>query len=242
MAPARSDLPADPDPSAGTVPIAGPGPSPSPGSSVSPGPSTSPGSNDNPNSWAASGPNDATGSSAAARPIAVSIVREAREGDVPALLEMFAELAEYEDLVHELRATEKQLSEALFGPNPVAQALVAEETQSGEVVGYALYFPTFSSFLASHGVWLEDLFVRPVHRRSGVGRALLAAVAANLREAGGERLEWAALDWNEPALRFYRGLGSRTMPEWITHRLIGEDLDRLAGEHRGRLAGKPPSR
>ena len=93
------------------------------------------------------------------------------------------------------------------------------------MIGYALYFPTFSSFLASTGVWLEDLFVRPAHRREGVGRALLAAVAARLRERGGERLEWAALDWNEPALRFYSGLRARTMPEWITHRLAGEDLD-----------------
>lgn len=159
------------------------------------------------------------------------IVREARQSDVSALLEMFAELAQYEDLTHELRATEKQLSEALFGPSPVARALIAERSQPRAVVGYALYFPTFSSFLASHGVWLEDLFVRPAHRRTGVGRALLAAVAANLRETGGERLEWAALDWNEPALRFYRGLGARTMPEWITHRLLGEELGRLADEH-----------
>ncbi len=160
-----------------------------------------------------------------------AIVREAHAGDVPALLEMFAELAEYEHLTHELRATEKQLSEALFGPRPAAEALIAEHRDSGAAIGYALCFPTFSSFLASRGVWLEDLFVRPAHRRAGVGQALLAAVAARLRERGGERLEWAALDWNEPALRFYSVLGARTMPEWITHRLVGEDLDRLAGEH-----------
>jgi GNAT superfamily N-acetyltransferase len=159
------------------------------------------------------------------------MVREACESDVPALLEMFAELAEYEDLMHELRATEKQLSEALFGARPAAEALIAEQRDSREAIGYALYFPTFSSFLASTGVWLEDLFVRPAHRRTGVGRALLAAVAARLRERGGTRLEWAALDWNEPALRFYSVLGARTMPEWITHRLVGEDLDRLAREH-----------
>ncbi len=93
--------------------------------------------------------------------------------------------------------------------------------------------PRFSSFLASTGIWLEDLFVRPAHRRAGVGRALLTAVAARLRERGGARLEWAALDWNEPALSFYSVLGARTMPEWITHRLVGEDLDRLAGGTRG---------
>jgi GNAT superfamily N-acetyltransferase len=195
------------------------------------------------------------------------LVRDARASDVPALLEMFAELAAYERLTHELRATERQLNEALFGPRPAARALIAERSQetrafdrSGETrasgehppfgqrvggsrigqrdasaaVGYALYFPTFSSFLASAGVWLEDLYVRPAHRRAGVGRALLAAVAAHLRELGGERLEWAALDWNEPALRFYATLGARAMPEWVTHRLVGPDLDRLAAEHPGR--------
>jgi GNAT superfamily N-acetyltransferase len=164
-------------------------------------------------------------------PPTAPVVREAQADDVPALLEMFAELAEFENLTHELKATEKQLSEALFGPNPVATALIAEERESNATIGYALYCPTFSSFLASEGVWLEDLFVRPAHRRAGVGRALLAAVAARLRDAGGGRLEWAALDWNEPALRFYNGLGARTTTEWITHRLVGEDLDRLAAEH-----------
>ncbi len=159
---------------------------------------------------------------------------------------MFAELAEYEHLTHELRASEKQLSEALFGSHPAAEALIADRSRetrafganprfgqrdSHAAIGYALYFPTFSSFLASTGVWLEDLFVRPAHRRTGVGHALLAAVAARLRERGGTRLEWAALDWNEPALRFYAVLGARTMPEWITHRLVGDDLDYLAGEH-----------
>jgi GNAT superfamily N-acetyltransferase len=165
---------------------------------------------------------------ATSRPL---VIRDARDSDVPELLEMFVELAEYEDLLHELRATEKQLSEALFGPRPAAEALIAELEDPHVVVGYALYFPTFSSFLASTGVWLEDLFVRPAHRREGIGRALLAAVAARLRERGGERLEWAALDWNEPALRFYSGLRAQTMPEWITHRLTGDDLDRLAASH-----------
>jgi GNAT superfamily N-acetyltransferase len=162
-------------------------------------------------------------------PAGPPIVREAHPSDVPVLLEMFVELAEYEDLIHELRATEKQLSEALFGPHPAAEALIAEHEDPREVLGYALYFPTFSSFLASTGVWLEDLFVRPAHRRAGVGSALLAAVAARVRERGGERLEWAVLDWNEPALRFYESLRARPMSEWITHRLIGEDLDRLTG-------------
>ncbi len=159
------------------------------------------------------------------------VIRDACDEDVPELLAMFVELAEYEDLLHEVQATEKQLSEALFGSRPAAEALIAELEDPRAVIGYALYFPTFSSFLASRGVWLEDLFVRPAHRREGVGQALLAAVAARLREHGGERLEWAALDWNEPALRFYSGLRAQTMPEWITHRLTGEDLNRLAALH-----------
>jgi GNAT superfamily N-acetyltransferase len=162
------------------------------------------------------------------------VVRDARAADVPELLAMFVELAEYEDLLHELRATEKQLREALFGEHPAAEALIAELGKPPAVVGYALYFPTFSSFLGSRGTWLEDLFVRSAHRRAGVGSALLAAVAARVRERGGERLEWAALDWNEPALHFYAQLRAQTMPEWITHRLDGQQLDRLADEHRPR--------
>jgi GNAT superfamily N-acetyltransferase len=156
------------------------------------------------------------------------VIREARPGDAAVLLEMFGELAEYEHLEHELHASEEQLDEALFGARPAAEALIAE--LDSRIVGYSLFFPTFSSFLASQGVWLEDLFVRPDNRGAGVGRALLAAVAARVRERGGERLEWAALDWNELALGFYRGLGARTMNEWITHRLDGDGLERMAGE------------
>jgi GNAT superfamily N-acetyltransferase len=155
-------------------------------------------------------------------------VRAAGPRDVPLLLELFTELAEYEQLEHELRATEELLGEALFGERAAAEALIAE--RGSQVAGYALFYPTFSSFLATHGVWLEDLFVRPAHRRAGVGKALLAAVAARVRERGGERLEWAALDWNELALGFYRGIGAQTMNQWITHRLTGESLRQLAGE------------
>jgi GNAT superfamily N-acetyltransferase len=157
-----------------------------------------------------------------------TVVRAAGPRDVPLLLELFRELAEYEHLEHELRATEERLHDALFGERPAAEALIAE--RGSEVAGYALFFPTFSSFLAAEGVWLEDLFVRPAHRGGGVGRELLAAVAARVRDRGGERLEWAALDWNELALGFYRRIGASTMSEWITHRLVGEELQRLAGE------------
>ncbi len=135
------------------------------------------------------------------------LVRDASERDVPLLLELFRELAVYEHLEHELRASDEQLRDALFGERPAAQALIAEH--GSQIVGYALFFPTFSSFLSTRGVWLEDLFVRPSSRGAGVGRALLAAVAARVRESGGERLEWAALDWNELALGFYRHIGAR---------------------------------
>src|SRR5271154_1746295 len=156
------------------------------------------------------------------------LVRAAGSDDVPLLLELFGELAEYEHLEHVMRATEERLYDALFGARPAALALIAE--RDSQVAGYALFFPTFSSFLAIQGVWLEDLFVRPAHRGAGVGRALLATVAARVREAGGERLEWSALDWNELALGFYRSIGAQTMSEWITHRLVGEELERLADE------------
>jgi GNAT superfamily N-acetyltransferase len=155
-----------------------------------------------------------------------AVIRAARPGDVALLLELFGELAEYEHLEHELRATEELLSDALFGECPAAEALIAE--RDAEAVGYALFFPTFSSFLTTRGMWLEDLFVRPHHRGTGVGRALLAAVAARALERGGERLEWEALDWNELALGFYRRLGAHTMGEWITHRLDGAALTRVA--------------
>ncbi len=155
-------------------------------------------------------------------------VRPARPGDVGLLLQLFGELAEYEHLEHELKATEAQLGEALFGERPAAEALIAE--RDGETLGYALFFPTFSSFLASTGVWLEDLFVRKECRGEGVGRTLLEAVAALVQERGGERLEWAALDWNEPALGFYRRIGAATMNEWITHRLDGAALEHVAAQ------------
>ncbi len=165
------------------------------------------------------------------------LVRAASARDVPVLLELFRELAEYEHLEQLVCATEQRLHDALFGTRPAASALIAE--RGSRVAGYAVFFPTFSSFLAIQGVWLEDLFVRPAHRGVGVGKALLAAVAAHVRESGGERLEWSALDWNELALGFYRRIGAQTMTEWITHRLVGEELERLASEATG---GRPSSR
>ncbi|HXB14956.1 MAG TPA: GNAT family N-acetyltransferase [Solirubrobacteraceae bacterium] len=155
-------------------------------------------------------------------------MREATPADVSLLLTMIRELAEYERLSDQVETTEELLASALFGDAASAEALIAE--LDGEPVGYAIFFSTFSTFLAIQGVWLEDLYVRPAHRKAGAGKALLAAVAAKLRERGGRRMEWAALDWNELALGFYRGLGAHAQKEWITHRLIGEDLDRLAAQ------------
>ena len=153
-------------------------------------------------------------------------IRAARPGDEGLLLELIGELAEYEHLTHLMRATPELIAEALFGQRPSAEALIAEV--GGEPAGYALFFATFSTFLAIQGIWLEDLFVRPAHRGAGVGAALLAAVAARTSERGGERLEWSALDWNELALGFYRAIGAEQMNEWITHRLTGAALATLA--------------
>jgi GNAT superfamily N-acetyltransferase len=154
-------------------------------------------------------------------------VRPATPQDASLLLELFGALADYEQLREELHATEPQIVDALFGERPAAQALIAE--RDSQPAGYALFFPTFSSFMATRGIWLEDLFVLPERRGAGVGRALLAAVAACVPEAGG-RLEWAALDWNELALGFYRGIGARPMDEWTSLRLDGDALVRLAAE------------
>ena len=157
-----------------------------------------------------------------------ALIRDATPADVPLLLALIRELATYEKLLDRVQASEGLLRRALFGSPPAAEALIAE--QDGEAVGYAIFFPTFSTFLAIQGIWLEDIYVRPEARGAGTGRALLATVAAKLTERGGQRLEWSALDWNELALGFYRGLGAEQMGEWVTHRLTGEALRCLAGE------------
>jgi GNAT superfamily N-acetyltransferase len=155
-------------------------------------------------------------------------VRAARPEDVPAIVALARELADYEKLTHLMEATEERFQAALFADPPAAEALIAQ--RDGQAIGYAVYFFTFSTFLAIQGIWLEDLYVQPEHRGSGAGKALLARVAARLLERGGQRLEWAALDWNELALGFYRSLGAQQMNEWITHRLIGPDLAALAAK------------
>jgi GNAT superfamily N-acetyltransferase len=155
-------------------------------------------------------------------------IRPARREDVRALLQMFRELAVYENLEHILVADEALLEQALFGPRPAAEALIAD--RAGEPAGYAVYFPTFSTFLAKEGIWLEDVFVRPSQRRGGIGRALVVAVAAAAVARGAERMEWSALRWNELALGFYASLGAERMDEWVTLRLAGERLSAVAGD------------
>jgi GNAT superfamily N-acetyltransferase len=158
-------------------------------------------------------------------------IRPATREDVPLLLELIGELADYERLRHELVADVALLERHLFGERPVAEAVLAQV--EGEAVGYALFFATFSTFLGRPGIWLEDLFVRPARRGAGVGRALLEHVARLAVARGCGRLEWSALDWNEPALAFYRGLGARRMDEWQLHRLDGAALAALAGRAHG---------
>jgi GNAT superfamily N-acetyltransferase len=153
-------------------------------------------------------------------------IRPLARADVPQLLALIGELADYERLRDEAVLDAELLERHLCGERPAAETLLAEV--DGEAVGYALFFPTFSTFLGRPGIWLEDLFVRPERRGAGIGRALLVHVAAVAVERGCGRLEWSALDWNEPALGFYRGLGARRMDQWLLHRLDGAALTSLA--------------
>lgn len=153
-------------------------------------------------------------------------VREATRADVPAIQALVLALAEYERAPHEVVATADDLSRALFGESPRVFAIVAEA--EGAVVGFALWFVTYSTWLGRHGMWLEDLFVLPERRGAGIGKALLVELARICIERGFGRLEWNVLDWNEPALRFYRSLDASALDEWTVHRLAGPALARLA--------------
>ncbi|HEY8565596.1 MAG TPA: GNAT family N-acetyltransferase [Beijerinckiaceae bacterium] len=155
-------------------------------------------------------------------------IRPAAPGDAALVLAFVRELADYEKLLHEVVATEEALDAALFGPNPRVFCDVA--TWGGEPAGMALWFYNFSTFRGRHGVYLEDLFVRPAHRGRGIGKALLAHLARRCVAEGLPRLEWWVLDWNEPALAFYRSLGAVPMDEWTVQRVTGDALRHLAGE------------
>jgi len=154
------------------------------------------------------------------------LIRAAAPADVPELLRLIHELAVYEKLEHMAVGTPPLLHEALFGKRPVCEALIAEV--GGRAVGFALYFSTFSTFLCKPGLYLEDLFVEPAHRGSGIGKALLQRLAAITVERDGGRFEWRVLDWNEPSIRFYEGLGATLLREWLLARLTGPELARLA--------------
>lgn len=156
------------------------------------------------------------------------VVRFAEPADVALILGFIKGLAEYEKLSHEVSATEDVLQETLFGSRRVAEVIVGE--YHGEAVAFALFFHNFSTFLGRPGIYLEDLFVKPQMRGRGFGKALLAYLARLAVERKCGRVEWAVLDWNAPAIRFYRKLGAVTMDDWTVHRLTGAALDRLAGE------------
>jgi len=153
-------------------------------------------------------------------------VRPATPADVPLVLGLIRQLAAYEKLEHAVVATEAGLAEALFGARPAVEALVA--SHEGRAVGYALFFTTFSSFLGRPGLYLEDLFVVPEARGHGAGKALLSRLAQLAVERRCGRLEWAVLDWNEPAIGFYKSLGALPMDEWTVYRVAGDALVKLA--------------
>jgi GNAT superfamily N-acetyltransferase len=153
-------------------------------------------------------------------------IRPARVNDVPIILQLIRDLATYERAPDEVVATEEQLIDVFFGERPVAEVLLAFERESP--VGFAVYFYSFSTWLARSGLYLEDLFVKPEKRGKGYGRALLVELAKIARERGCGRMEWAVLNWNESAIKFYRTLGAKPMNEWTVFRLTREEITKLA--------------
>lgn len=157
-------------------------------------------------------------------------IRPATPADAAALVGLITELAEFEHLTHLVVVTEDALKQHLFGPRPAAEAVVAEVLVDGRpaVVGFALFFTNFSTFLGKPGLYLEDLYVQPVHRGSGIGRQLLLHLGALAVERDYGRFEWCVLDWNTHAIRFYERMGATLLPEWRLCRVTGDALERLA--------------
>jgi GNAT superfamily N-acetyltransferase len=153
-------------------------------------------------------------------------IRLARVEDVPLILELIRDLATYERAPNEVTATEEQLADVLFGEKPVAEVLLAFEGKSP--VGFAVFFHNFSTWLGRPGLYLEDLFVKPERRGKGYGRALLVDLAQVARDRGCGRMEWAVLNWNEPAIKFYRALGAKPLDEWTVFRLTRDEIAKLA--------------
>ncbi len=153
-------------------------------------------------------------------------LRNATVEDLDLVLELIRALADFENLAHEVEATQDRLRDTLFGPNPAAEVVLAFE---GEVsVGFAVFHPNYSTFLGKPGIHLEDLFIRSEYRRRGHGRAILRHLARLALERGCGRLEWAVLDWNENALEFYQGIGAKVLPDWRVCRMSGDALERWA--------------
>jgi GNAT superfamily N-acetyltransferase len=155
-------------------------------------------------------------------------IRPATPADAPLIASLVRELADYEKLLSDAKATPDDFLREITAENPVIRVLIAE--WNGEPAGFALYFFNFSTFVGRQGLYLEDLFVRPALRSHGIGRGLLRALARIARERNCGRMEWAVLDWNEPALKFYKSLDARPMKEWIVHRLTPVEIQRLAEE------------
>ncbi len=156
------------------------------------------------------------------------VIRRARPGEAGLVLSFVRELAEYEKLSHEVEATEAMIAEALFGERPNLFCDIAE--WNDEAVGFTVWFANFSTFSGRHGIYLEDLFVRPSHRGKGIGKALLADLAKQCVANGWSRLQWSVLDWNAPSIAFYKSLGAVMMDEWTVCRVSGEALTQLAGK------------
>jgi GNAT superfamily N-acetyltransferase len=153
-------------------------------------------------------------------------ITSATEADIPHILAFIRGLAEYEKLSHRCVASAEGLRKTLFGPRPYAEVLIAR--LDGLPVGFALFFHSYSTFLAQPGIYLEDIFVVPEHRGAGAGRALLRRVAQIAHQRGCGRLEWSVLDWNQPAIEFYQRVGATVMPDWRICRMSGDEITRLA--------------
>jgi GNAT superfamily N-acetyltransferase len=154
-----------------------------------------------------------------------TLIRTAARSDVPGILQLIRELAEYEKLSHAVSARERDLENMLFGPRPYAEVLLAEE--DGELAGFCLFFHNFSTFLARPGIYLEDMFVRPICRDRGIGKMFFAELARLAHERGCGRIEWSVLDWNEPAIGFYKKLGAEELKEWRIYRLTEDTFKNL---------------
>jgi GNAT superfamily N-acetyltransferase len=156
------------------------------------------------------------------------MIRRATPADVPTLVELVYALADYVNACGDCHLTEAQLHTALFGPSPAVFAHVAQDDSGDEILGCAIWFLNYSTWTGTHGIYLEDLFVRPEARGRGLGKALIAALAREAAERGYQRVAWSVLDWNTPSIDFYKSLGAEPQPESIGYRLSGPALTRLA--------------